>query len=305
MSTAVLLGTYEPKTPEWHAARAKRLGGSEIAAVVGLSKWESRFSLWHRKAMLIEPQAVTNAMDAGTRLEPVICDKFADDHPEYAVAFAGTYTHRDNDWQVANPDRLLYPKDKPLSTDPLALLETKFILYDDEWGAPGTDEIPPYYAAQCQWYLDVFGLDTCYVEVFVGSRGEFREYVVHANPGDQELLRNAGREFMESLASNDLPDIDAHGATYEAIRELHPLIEREVDVELDPMTARAFCMARHELAAAESRFQHATNLVADALGNGRRARFNGKTIAYRAAKGEGTPYLVAGKNLPDFQERTA
>ena len=53
--TGVLIGTFSPGSEEWLAARADGLGGSEVAAVLGLSPFESRFSLWHRKAGRVGP----------------------------------------------------------------------------------------------------------------------------------------------------------------------------------------------------------------------------------------------------------
>ena len=34
---------------QWHAERAKGIGGSEAAAIVGLSPWCSNVELWQRK----------------------------------------------------------------------------------------------------------------------------------------------------------------------------------------------------------------------------------------------------------------
>lgn len=304
-----LVGRFDVASPEWHAARAQGIGGSEIAAVLGLSRWESRFSLWHRKAGTVPPQEENAEMEAGKRLEPVILQKFLDDHPEYAAMVGGTYCHPDRPWQIANPDLLLTT---PCGCDLIcecghepaaeALLEAKFALYDDDWGEPGSDEIPPYYLAQTRWYLDVFGLDVCYVEVFVGSCAEFRTYVVRADEADQSFLRAAAADFLDSLPGGPAecqPDIDAHSATYQAVRVLHPDIE-PVDVELDVEAAMEFCLSREALAAAEARAQQAKSRVAAALGNGRRARFLDSTIATRQAKGDGLPYLVAARNLPTF-----
>ena len=65
LGTAVLLGAAKDNSPEWDAMRAGRLGGSEIAAVIGLSKWESRFSLWHRKRGLLEEKQANANMTVG------------------------------------------------------------------------------------------------------------------------------------------------------------------------------------------------------------------------------------------------
>jgi putative phage-type endonuclease len=297
----VLLGTWKPLSPQWHAARADGLGGSEIAAVLGLSKWESRFSLWHRKAGRIGPQAESPEMEWGKRLEPAIISKFWDEHPEFHVLSTGTWRHAERPWQIANPDALVYDVELGVSEEPVALFEAKFALYDDEWGEPGTDEIPPYYLAQCRWYLDVLGLDTCHVAVLIGGH-DYREYVVHPDPDDTATMLAAATEFIASLRTGQRPDIDEHGATYQAIRELHPLID-PVDVDLPTDLARDFCRARHALKAAEAAAQQQTSLVADALGTGRRARFLDQTIATRQARGDGIPYLVAGRSLPTFTEQ--
>ena len=88
--TAVALGQWPPGSPEWHAARAAGIGGSEVAPILGLSPFESRFSLWHRKAGRIAPVDVSPEMEWGTRLEPAIAQKFRETHPELAFE-AGQY----------------------------------------------------------------------------------------------------------------------------------------------------------------------------------------------------------------------
>ena len=76
MTAPVFVGNFEPGSPQWQAARARGIGGSEIAAVLGLSPWESRFSLWHRKMGLAAPVAQNDVMYWGNRLEGVIRDEF-------------------------------------------------------------------------------------------------------------------------------------------------------------------------------------------------------------------------------------
>lgn len=301
--SAIHLGTYTHDDPTWHQLRATRLGGSEIAAVIGLSKWESRFSLWHRKQGLTPPQDVSDVMNAGTLLEPVLAAAFAAKHPEHSLAeHPGTYVHRERDWQLANPDALLYPNAS--WPEPHALLETKFSTHGDDWGDEGTDQVPPYYACQAQHYMDVLDLPVCYFEVFIGARGQFATYVLPANAADQELLRNAGAEFMRTLRDNERPNLDDHTATYEAVKALHPQID-PVDVDLPAKLAREFCQAQHALKAAKALEQAARTKVADLMGTAKTAKWDGLTIARRQAKGDSPPYVVAGKGLPDFTETSA
>lgn len=305
MMQAVYIGQFEVGSPEWHEARRGGLGGSEIAAVLGLSAWESPFSLWHRKAGTLGPTDDTELMEAGRRLEPVICQKFADDHPEFSVEVTGMWRHADRPWQLASPDRLLFSADTAGATNvaPLpaavGILEAKFALYDDEWGEPGTDEIPPGYLIQVRWYLDVFGLDVCWVVVFIGSCGEFRTYVVRPDAADTALMRAEAPAFLRTVQAGQRPAIDGHDATYEAVRKLHPDIDG-TRVELDAALVARYIRAKRAGRAAHDDEQAATAAVADAMGTAHKATYAGHTIARRQARGDNPPYVVAARNLADL-----
>ena len=304
VGSAELVGTFEPGSPEWHEARANGLGGSEIAAVLGLSKWESPLSLWLRKANRLElPDDDNSEMEAGRRLESAICQKFADEHELGGLLQpAGTYRSIERPFMIANPDRFIYDFDGNVA----AILEAKFALYDEEWGTQGTDEIPPYYLTQTRWYLEVFGLDTCFVEVFIGSQGEFREYVVEADPSDQEYMAAEAARFMASIEAGERPSIDGHDETYRAIRALHPGIERGQDVELTSDTFSEYLEALRMEKAAKTAKNRASSLVLDEMGDAHRALFGSQRVAYRKpGVGDRPPFLSVASGIHDkFPQHT-
>lgn len=292
----------KPGSPQWMGY----MTASKIAAAMGLSTYESPFSLWHRMAGQIAPDPDNDQTRRGHYLEPAIREWFIDQHPDWQVRTTGTWVSGERPWQAASPDGLVIDFPNHTFLDPMALLECKSAHEDDQWGEPGTDDIPVAYRCQVMWQMDTLGVDTCYLAVLTRHLN-FAEYVVRWNAAEAQILRRAGAEFMDSIEANERPDIDSHHQTYAAIRSLHPLID-PIDVELDADTARAYCTTRAALKAAEDSERLAKSLVADALGNARRARFNGSTIAQRQAKGlDGVPYLVAGRSLPTFitEEATA
>ena len=63
--TIITLPAFQPGTEEWVAQRATALGGSEIAAVLGLSPFESKFALWHRKQGIAQPTEDSPVMEWG------------------------------------------------------------------------------------------------------------------------------------------------------------------------------------------------------------------------------------------------
>lgn len=287
LGTARLLGRLTPdETKAWETARSARLGGSEVAAVLGLSPWQSPFSLWHRKAGNVGPQAENESMALGRLLEPVIGQAFAERHPELRVCRTGTWVHRDRSWQLASPDWIGYAAGR----QPI-IIEGKVANDDWAWGEEGTDGIPPYYLTQCRWYLDVFGFQRCHLLVLFLQGREFREYIIDADPADQAFMRRRGEAFMRSVADDQPPPLDASLATYIAVRHLHPDIDG-ADAQLDAKLAIAYRDSADLLARAKAEHQFQTNLVAAAMGTAQRALVGAEVIARRQAKSGGTPYVV-------------
>jgi putative phage-type endonuclease len=107
-SSAKWAGSFTPDDPEWHELRSKRIGGSEVGAIVGASKYESAYSLWAKKLGLISDEVSDNEfMYWGRALEPVVIDRFAKDHQDFDVLRdMGTWVHNERDYHLANPDAI-------------------------------------------------------------------------------------------------------------------------------------------------------------------------------------------------------
>lgn len=293
MPRPVVIGRFEPGSPAWHAARQNGVGGSEIAAVMGLSPYESRFSLWHRKQGKVGPVDENPQMYWGKRLEPAVCAEFAQRHPEWTVETAPTYAGPGRPWQIANPDRLLWG-----ALGELELLEAKTARDDVGWGEEGTDEIPVHYRAQCLWYLDVLSVSRCHVAVLIAG-SEYREYLVEYDPAEAETLRAAGEEFVASLNSGTRPNIDGHMATYDTIRELPEGLD-DVDVEIPGGLRDRFHTAQDVFWRAEDELTACKGLLLDAIGTGRRAVVLRERVATRTVR-DGRTYQL----LPARTRRTA
>jgi putative phage-type endonuclease len=301
---------------EWLAARRQGIGASEIAAVLGISPWESRFSLHWRKRNGWEIDA-SDEMSAGTRLEPAIADWWADEHDPHenlAVIGAGLYAHPERPWQLATPDRLVCFGDCDwcdgaglrLSPDgdehrcqgcggdgvqypPVAVLECKYVAHSwDGWGNPGTDDIPVYYRAQVLQQCDVMGVGEWHLAAL--GPGGFRAYRGVRDERDLRVMRAAGAAFMADLEAERAPDLDSHTATLAALKRLHPSVEdRDVDVPVD--LAEGYRRARALKARAEAVVDGYEARIRAAIGGGRRAKCNGRLVASRSVY-DRKPYEV-------------
>ncbi|MGZ4518915.1 MAG: YqaJ viral recombinase family nuclease [Mycobacteriaceae bacterium] len=289
---AVLLGQHEPNTPEWDAMRANGIGGSEIAAIVGLSPWQSRFSLWHLKRGTIDKQQVNAGMRWGTLLEPVICDHFASQRDMLDVLTAGTYRHHERAWQIANPDRLLWDDE----FGHVGILEVKTASAFDahEWGH-GPEDIPPYYRCQVLWYLDTLELPVAHVAVLIGG-SDYREYKIQHSPEEAKWLRDQGEAFWQTVVSGEAPGIDGSTATYEAVRKLHPEIDGET-VEIDPDLHEWFQASKKAAEAAATEHIAAKATLLDAMGEARYAEVDGARVYRRQPNRSGVSLV----SVPPFR----
>jgi putative phage-type endonuclease len=270
----------------WHAERLDGLGGSEIAAVLGLSPWESRFSLWHRKAGLVGPQSDSDRMAWGRFQEQSIASWYAAQHPEWTVRRTGMWRNNGRPSQFANPDRLASRGQQ------LKVVEIKTAGSADGWGGPGTDEVPVYYRCQVLWYLDALGLDEAVIVVSI-SGAPPREYLVRFDIDEALFLREEAAAFLATVELGERPDIDAHSATYQVLRELHPLID-DIDISVDPAIGEAYVTALEAFAIAEDAKAFASAALLDEMGTARRAIHGGRQIAMRIPGRNGSaPYLKA------------
>lgn len=290
--TAVYLGTFRPGSSEWRQHRADKVGGSDIAAIVGVSPWASPYSLWQERKGNVQPGGEIPEMTWGNRLEPVIAQAFQDAHPDMRVQYqpGAVFAHPERPWQVASPDALILGDgDDP---DPVSGLEIKTSRYDDEWAAGP----PPHYETQIQWCMDVFGLPDWHVAaLFAGS--DYREYTVNANPAIQDALRDLASEFLASLAAGEPPPLDGTRHTYQAVKGLHPLIDDE-DVDIPDELAAEYVAALRAFKQAEAAKNLACSKVANHMGRARRAMWNGQRIAYRQPGRVGsTPFLKQAHGL--------
>jgi predicted phage-related endonuclease len=269
-----------PGSAEWNRV----VSASKVAAILGVSKWDSQRSIWHKMRNEVPPQPQTSVMSRGHFLEPAILRWWRSQHPEMEWV-ERHQTFKLGDWAAATPDAVGWP-DAP--DVPPVLVEAKSANSLDEWGAPGTDAIPTEYLTQCYWSLHLAHkaypqtppIITCYVPI-IGPFLEFAEYVVTYDPAIGADLEARCRAFYDSLTADEPPPLDDSLATYEVLRAMHPDIDRAGVVELSPQDAYDYVTACNDLAVADQRARGIKSLLLDAMGTARLAKCDGQTIARR------------------------
>jgi putative phage-type endonuclease len=182
---------------QWLEERRKGIGGSDCAAILGLSPWKTPFQIYQEKRKEVADWEGNATTDWGKRLEPAIRQWYSD------------FTGR----SVRLPDKILYHEKHPFMlasldgfTDDRRIVEIKTARSGKGWGEPGTSEIPDYYALQVQHYMIVTGFEVTDVPVSIAG-GSPEIYEVPADKELHEMIIDAETDFWQRVVEGNPPDV--------------------------------------------------------------------------------------------------
>ena len=133
---------------EWLKEREYGIGASEVGAVLGVSPYETPFSLWLKKTKQIPPEPENEAMLMGHMLEDVVAKRWEMETGEKVIKSSAAdiiYVHPEYDFLRATPDRIVRGRKK--------LLEIKTTVTSVD-----QDDIYPHWLAQVQFQMYVTGI---------------------------------------------------------------------------------------------------------------------------------------------------
>ena len=244
----------------WLELRRTGLGGSDVAAAMGLSPFTSRYALWLDK--IGEPTGMVESepMKWGHRLEEPIARAF-EEETGHATAFLPVMLRsRTHAFALANPDR--FTED----ADGTAIVEIKNVGNHKahEWA----DGPPLHYRMQGQWYLFVSGHRRVYYAVLVGGQNLVIYQVERDDDLIAEMLRHA-EAFWTLVTLRRPPDLDGEDSTTRALKAQYTTVERPV---VDGGAVLAGLVARRDGAkaafdTAEAQLQEIDNRIIALLGD--------------------------------------
>ena len=232
-------------TDDQLAERLHYLGGTDLAALAGVSRWGTPYSVWADKRPDLagtRERTTSPLMALGSMLEQVVADLAAEAlgitfvHPRLRQSpwVEGMTTRavacRHHRWEGANVDRF------GMTPNADVVLECKWGEARRRWGDPvdtiGTDLwamtpvrppiVPEDYYVQVQHYLHVTGRPIAVMAVLLGY-ADFRLYRIAPDDGLQGDLVALGRQFWhDHVLPGVAPAVDGSAQAEALLRRLHP-----------------------------------------------------------------------------------
>lgn len=198
----------------WLESRRLGIGGSDVAAILGLSKYKSPYELWLDKTARIPvDNSASEASYWGTTLEDIVAKEYATRNGVKVQRVNKTLVHPQFTWARANIDRaIINPiisgnvriKDGKLTTDSILECKTANQYLAKLWGDEQSESIPDYYLTQCQWYMGITGTLHCGLGVLIGGQ-RFRSYQIAFDPELFEMLLQECSTFWHQHVIADVP----------------------------------------------------------------------------------------------------
>ena len=190
------------KANEININRPHGIGGSDIAALLGLSPYKTALQLWAEKVGhpgALEPQGIN--LRFGQHLEPFVASEYEQATGLHTREVGSPIFHPEHGFMFAHVDRLVLERagDTAIEDGRVvapAVLECKtanaFAAHG--WGEAGSDRVPAAYLAQCAWYTAVTGCAWADLAVLIGN-SDFRVYRLARDPELEALVLGRAKAF--------------------------------------------------------------------------------------------------------------
>ncbi|WP_343187023.1 lambda-exonuclease family protein [Anoxynatronum sibiricum] len=165
---------------EWLCHRRSGIGGSDAAAIAGVSRWKDPFSVYMDKTDKGQPFETNEALYWGSTLENVVISEFMKRSGLRVEPLPVILQHPEVPYLLANLDGIVIDDEGHVG---VFEAKTANAFSKCEWEG---DKVPDAYMLQVQHYLNVTGYDYAYIAVLIGGN----EFQYKRIQRDNEMIQH-------------------------------------------------------------------------------------------------------------------
>jgi putative phage-type endonuclease len=261
---------------EWLKVRKLGLGGSDMAAVLGLSPWRSPIDVWLDKTSDTVEEKESEPMYWGNVLEEVVAQEFAK-RSGYKVRNNNfTLQSEPYPYLLANIDREIVGLDAGLEC------KTANAFKANEWDG---DNVPDAYYIQCQHYMAVTGKASWWIAALIGGN-TFVYKEIKRNDEVIQAIIDTGAAFWELVESNTMPAPDDTKQCENALKKLYQKSNGQ-SVELPANYGNMiidYLEIKNQLSELETKKRGIENVMKDFLKDNERATYGEHFVSWKSTK---------------------
>lgn len=230
----VVVDTATQTREEWEKQRNIGIGGSEGAAILGKSKFQTNIDVYYRK--IGEPKKAVDDIqqflfDCGHAMEPMVARAFQIHHPDWKVETDTImYRHPKFPYMIADVDFVAIKPDGEK-----VIVECKFVTHEsaDTW----RESPPEYYQIQCRHYLSVLNLKKAYLCALWGNnpQNDYVEWPVSRDLDFEEEYISKLARFWDCVKAKTEPKLSGGYAQniLKMVKERYPVTDPDATIALE------------------------------------------------------------------------
>jgi putative phage-type endonuclease len=183
---------------EWLRERKSYLGGTDLAAIAGLSPYRTALDVYLDKTSDDITCETNAAMRWGNLLEDVVAKAYSEDTGQTIEIEPNTIYHPSMKFLAANIDRWVGDKEYVLECKTAGFTRCK------EWGEVGTDQIPESYLIQVAYYASICDVPKVDIAVLIAGQ-DFRIYTYNRNKDLEDKIIKIGVNFWHNHIEKRIP----------------------------------------------------------------------------------------------------
>jgi putative phage-type endonuclease len=271
---AATLAREAQQRAKFHAERLTGIGGSDIAAIVGMHK-RTAFDVWLEKTGQVEPEDLSDIEEVewGNLHEDTVARKYARVTNRRVRRVNQMLRHPELEFAIAHPDRLIIGEPGGLEIKTAGY----WVGQTDAWGEIWTDQVPYGYNVQCQWYMGVTGRPWWDLAALIGGN-RFKPYHLER---DEELIAALFTRAAEFWYDYVLPKkIPPNSASAEEALAKYP-VSTATSIEANEEIVKAviaYNAAKDAAGAAEEDHKKLYPIIADYMGENGILTWRGEKI---------------------------
>jgi len=196
--------------------RQLSIGGSDIGAILGLSKFRSALDVWIEKTGKEVKALDSLPLRFGSFAEEFVASEYARNTGVDLIHDESIYLHPQHSFMSAHIDRFVHGDGIAMAPTKILECKTASPFAQNDWGDVGSDQVPMSYLCQCAWYQAVTGIDEADLAVLFGN-SDFRIYQIQRDKELEELLIEKATTFWDEYVLKDIPPPPQSEADYQAL----------------------------------------------------------------------------------------
>jgi putative phage-type endonuclease len=259
--------------------RSKYIGGSDIGAILGLSRFRSPLEVWMEKTGKETKQLDSLPLRFGSFAEEFVASEYSRATGFELIHDESIYLHPKHAFMSAHIDRFVLEGGAASST-PSRILECKTAnpFSSGDWGEVGSDEVPMSYLCQCIWYMAITNINRVDLAVLFGN-SDFRIYEIARDLELETVILQKASLFWSDYVLKDLPPPAQSEADCQTLFKKG---DPTKSIEAQPETlelSRRLALLNSEISTREEEISSIKQNIMNQMGEAETLTYQGKVLA--------------------------